>query len=362
MTNLNRDKKYYSGYKDDGFCDAHHPVIAAIDLGTNSCRLLIASVNIATLKKSFFRSRPQSKGWKILDSFARIVRLGEGLYKDDVLSSDAIERTIEALKICKRKMDFHNVKHLRAVATEACRRASNSSELVDRVFHELGIKLEIVTTEEEARLALTGCAGIMSSSIPNGIVFDIGGGSTEVVLVKIDQSGRQRPGYPVAFEVIDSISLPYGVVTLSEKYAQFASSPEIHKSVRDLIKNSLMDFVNKNNIMQFIEMNSLQTVGSSGTVTTFAALQLGLQKYERKKIDGMSLTTEDINTISDNLLNMPDDERMNHPCIATGRSDLVIIGSAILQGMCDAFPQIRIKVADRGVREGILAEMLQKVH
>lgn len=361
MTNFNKGRSTYSGYKDDGFCDAHHPVIAAIDLGTNSCRLIIASVNIATLKKSFFRSRPQSKGWKILDSFARIVRLGEGLYKEDVLSADAIERTIEALKICKRKMDFHNVKHLRAVATEACRRASNSQELVDRVNGELGINLEVVSTEEEARLALTGCAGIMSSSIPYGIVFDIGGGSTEVIFVRIDQTGRQRPGYPVAFEVIDSISLPHGVVTLSEKYAQFASSPEIHQSVRDLIKNSLMEFVIRNEILQHIDKNDLQTVGSSGTVTTFAALHLGLQKYERKKIDGLFLTTDDINTISYNLLNMPYEERMNHPCIATGRSDLVIVGSAILQGMCDALPHLKIRVADRGVREGILAEMLQKV-
>lgn len=356
-----RDSGKFVTY-DRGHCDAHHPVIAAIDLGTNSCRLLIASVNIASLKKTFFRTRPNPQGWKIIDSYSKIVRLGEGLHKDDFLSDDAIERAVEALLVCKKKIDHSRVYRMRAVATEACRRATNGHVLVDRVMAELNLPIEIVSAEEEARLALTGCAGVLTTRIPYAIVFDIGGGSTELIFLKIDEAGRQRPGYPITFNVIDSISIPYGVVTVSELYAQFASTPEIHHDIRAMVTQSISDFIKKYNILTLIEQNQLQMVGSSGTVTTLAAVKMGLSRYERKRIDGIFMNLDDIHHISEALLSMSGDARGHHPCIGGGRADLVIVGSAILQGICDAIPTEVLRVADRGVREGILSELLVSIN
>lgn len=341
-----------------GHCDAHHPVIAAIDLGTNSCRLLVASVNVASLKKTFFRTRPNPLGWKIIDSFAKIVRLGEGLHKDDTLSEDAIERALEALAICKKKIDMRHVSRMRAVATEACRRATNGHILVERAKAELGLEIDIVTATEEGRLALTGCAGILNARIPYGIVFDIGGGSTEIIFLRIDPDGRQRPGYPILFEVIDSISIPHGVVTLSEVYAQFASSPEIHNDIRTQVRDEILRFVEQHDIRSLINAEKIQMVGSSGTVTTLAALKMGLPRYERKRVDGAFLKLTEVHEISKFLLDMDPDVRANYACIGGGRSDLVVVGSAILEGICDAIPTSYLRVADRGVREGILSELL----
>lgn len=344
-----------------GHCEAHHPILAAIDLGTNSCRLLVASVNVATLKKSFLRRRPNLIGWKIIDSFARIVRLGEGLHQTNELSLEAIDRTIDALKICKRKIDYHHATRVRAVATEACRRATNGHVLVERALVELDLNIEIISSHEEAKLALTGCAAILDPKIPYAIAFDIGGGSTEVIWLKMKPEERKRPGYPIPFEVIDSFSIPYGVVTVSESYAQFASSPEIHHDVRTFVHNELLAFVHRNDIDRYIEKDQVQLIGSSGTVTTLVAVQIGLPKYERSLVDGLFITIKDIHEISHNILMMSKKERAEHPCIGGGRADLVIVGSAILQGICDAIPVTDLRVADRGVREGILSELLMAI-
>lgn len=351
------EEKAYRG----GHCDAHHPVLAAIDLGTNSCRLLVASVNVASLKKTFFCSRPNLIGWKVVDSFARIVRLGEGLHKANELSEEAIKRAIEALRVCKKKIDLHQVTRLRAVATEACRRATNGRTLVERVQEEVGLSIEVISSEEEARLALTGCAAILNPRIPYAVVFDIGGGSTEAVWLKLSPQRRKRPGYPIPFEVMDSISLPYGVVTVSESYAQFASSPEIHQDIRQHVYEEIHHFVKRNNIADFIQQGQVQLVGSSGTVTTLAAVQMGLPRYERKFIDGLFIKTSDLHLISQSILSMSQKERMQHPCIGGGRADLVVVGSAILEGICDAVNTQELRVADRGVREGILSELLVNI-
>ncbi len=341
---------------------AHHPVLAAIDLGTNSCRLLVASVNVASLKKTFFRRRPNLAGWRIIDSFAKIVRLGEGLYKNNQLSLEAIERALDALKTCRKKMDFHGVTYVRAVATEACRRAQNGLILVQRAKEELDLDIEIIDGEEEARLALTGCAAILNTKIPYAVVFDIGGGSTEVIWLRLSKKHRGRPGYPVPFEVLDSISLPYGVVTVSESYAQFASSPEIHQGIKTHVSQELQAFVRRNRIQDYILNRTTQLIGSSGTVTTLAAVQTGLNHYERRLIDGLFISTSDLRAVSQKILNMSAHERSHHPCIGAGRADLVVVGTAILEGICTALPIPELRVADRGVREGILSELLVNLH
>lgn len=344
------------------YCDAHHPVIGAIDLGTNSCRLLVASVNIAALKKTPFRSKPNFLAWKKIDSFGRIVRLGEGIYKNNILSDDAIERALEALRVCKKKIDFYRVSSLRAVATEACRRAENAHVLAERALQELDINIEIISSEEEARLALTGCVAVLNYKTEHAIFFDIGGGSTELVWVKIISNGRKRPGYPLPFEVIDSISIPFGVVTASEKYEDSSFGINEHNEISKKIASSVQDFVKRNNIEDYIKKHSVQLFGSSGTVTTLSAVHLGLEKYTRYAVDGYDFAISDLYKIMKNIMTMSQDERLAHPCIGGGREDLVLVGAAILEGICSSIPIDKLRVADRGVREGILSEMLSNIN
>lgn len=323
------------------------PVIAAIDLGTNSCRLLVARI--------------EGQSFRVIDSFSRVVRLGEGLQATNMLTDEAIERTIEALKICKTKINQNNVEIVRAVTTEACRRAQNSDILVQRVQNEIGITLEVITPNEEARLALSGCAGILNSRIPYAIAFDIGGGSTEVMWLNINEPRRlHRRRFPV-IEVLDCISLPYGVVTLSDYYNSKERGSNIYQEIRKEISTRLIEFSHKNGIYNQLEKRRLQMIGTSGTVTTLAAINMGLERYDRRLIDGVFLDVSDIHNICKSIVEMSVEERSQHPCIGMGRSDLVIMGTAILEGICDTWPVQKLRVADRGVREGILMELLKKI-
>lgn len=339
-------------------CSAHFPVLAAIDIGTNSCRLLVASVNVARLGRNFFVRRQDLRGWRVVDSYARVVRLGEGLHETSRVSDIAIQRTIDALAICRKKIDRNQVFRLRAVATEACRRAHNGHILVERAYEELKIHIDIIHGEEEARLILTGCAGVLDYDVPYALVFDIGGGSTEAIWVRINYDARRRPGYPVPFEVLDAISLPYGVVTSTESHRHIHNCVERHFAVRNSIASDLKIFSERNRISDFFNKGQIQLLGSSGTVTTLAAIQAGLSRYERRLVDGISLKTADLREASQRVLHMETDERIRHPCIGRGRCELIIAGSSILEGLFDVFPMEEVKIADRGVREGILSELL----
>lgn len=324
------------------------PVIAAIDLGTNSCRLLVARV--------------EGQTFRVIDSFSRVVRLGEGLQATNLLTEDAIDRTVEALKICKTKITQNNVEIVRAVTTEACRRAGNSDILVQRVLNETGITLEVITPNEEGRLALSGCAGIINSRIPYAIAFDIGGGSTEIMWLRINEPRRlHRRRYPI-IEVLDCISLPYGVVTLSDYYKTTPGDKSVYHDIRKEISARLIDFSHQNGIYNQLEKRRMQMIGTSGTVTTLAAINMGLEKYDRRLIDGVFLEVHDIHNICKTIVDMSLEERSLHPCIGTGRSDLVIMGTAILEGICDTWPVQKLRVADRGVREGILIELVKDIY
>jgi exopolyphosphatase/guanosine-5'-triphosphate,3'-diphosphate pyrophosphatase len=342
-------------------CDSHHPVIAAIDLGTNSCRLLVARVNVAGIRTNYFRSRPKPVAWKVIDSFAKVVRLGEGMYSHDELSHDAIERTMEALAVCRKKLDKYSSHTMRAVATEACRRATNKDILVDRARVELGLNIEIISAEEEARLALKGCSAILDPHIPYGIVFDIGGGSTEVILVRLKRESKRGPGYMVPFEVIDSISIPYGVVTTTEAVGLADNQEYVHKMLHEKITNMLSDFVSKNNIVELINSDSVQVTGSSGTVTTLAAYHLGLAQYERRLVDGMTISYEDLHIVINKIFAMDKDGSLEESTVGFGRADYVLTGSVILKALCDVMPAKNMRIADRGVREGILIELMLDV-
>ena len=303
--------------------------LAALDLGTNNCRLLVAE--------------PVQDGFEVVDSFSRITRLGEGLAATGQLGEAAIRRTIAALAVCQRVIGRNQVAELRCVATEACRRAVNGAAFIERVERETGIRLEIVTQDEEARLALLGCLPLIDAAAEQLLMVDIGGGSTEIVW--FDRSMRGGQGV--------TISLPVGVVTLAESFAadlQDGQYDGMRASVRAAIEAApLGGFVPRG-----LDEPGLQMLGTSGTVTTLAAVHLGLRRYDRRRVDGIVLSYREIAEVGERLKRLDNRGRAAHPCIGHGRADLVVAGCAILEAIHEAWPVSRMRVADRGVREGIL--------
>jgi len=313
---------------------------AALDLGTTNCRLLIA--------------RPTGGRLRVVDSFSRIVRLGEGLQATGVLSEPAMARTIEALMVCADKLDNREVTHGRFVATEACRRATNCGEFLARVQHRTGLELEIIPTGEEARLALAGCAPLLEVERPHAVVFDIGGGSTELLWVGVGSGADGE----AETEIRGVISLPLGVVSLTERFQSQlceAAGPAVFARMVDTVRDAFAEFDRSWGIAQQVAAGGVQMLGSSGTVTTLAGMRLGLQRYERQRVDGTVLDFADIRQITRRLVGMDALERAREPCIGAIRADLMIAGCAILEAICRTWKVGRLRVADRGVREGILA-------
>jgi exopolyphosphatase/guanosine-5'-triphosphate,3'-diphosphate pyrophosphatase len=310
------------------------PVLAALDLGTNNCRLLIA--------------RPQRDGFRVIDAFSRIVRLGEGLSRCDRLSEEAMRRTLNALKVCRSKMDRRGVTLLRAVATEACRRAGNGGEFLDRVAAETGLSLEIITAEEEARLALTGCAPLLDSQVPYAIVFDIGGGSTELMWMRLH---RGRPS------LIDQVSIPLGVVSLTELHGGDRVCEEAYGAMLRRVGEALALFEARNQVVAEVRTGRVQMLGASGTVTTLAGIRMGLERYDRSRVDGTWLPRAEAREISRHLRGLDFAGRAEIACVGRDRADLVIAGCAVLDAIWDLWPVPILRIADRGVREGILFDL-----
>jgi exopolyphosphatase/guanosine-5'-triphosphate,3'-diphosphate pyrophosphatase len=307
-------------------------VYAAIDLGTNNCRLLVA--------------RARGRGFRVIDAFSRIVRLGEGLAANGALSAEAMDRTLEALRICVDKMGRRGVTRARSVATEACRRAANGVEFLARVEAETGLRLEIITPQEEAELAFRGCAPLLAREPRRAILFDIGGGSTEVGWVAI------RPGRGI--ELLAYRSLPLGVVNLAERHGARAYCEVSYGAMVEEVATALQPLEAQCNIAAEVRRGRVQMLGSSGTVTTLAGIEMQLQRYDRSRVDGAWLDFGSIGSISRRLAAMDCAERAQQPCIGRDRADLVVAGCAILEGICRLWPVGRLRVADRGLREGIL--------
>lgn len=318
------------------------PIIAAIDLGTNSCRLLVLRVG---------RDEP-----RIIDSYARIVRLGEGVKKSGLLSDAAKERTLNALKICAQKLAFHKVANFRAVATEACRLAANAQDLIDQA-HAIGIPLEVIPQQEEARLALRGCASALNPDIPYAITFDIGGGSTELMWLRVGRGRKIAQSEP---EILDIISLPMGVLTLSELYSHNPSMQEEFQKTVTHVSELLEPFAQKNLIKDYIRAGRVQMIGVSGTVTTLGSIHRGLVRYNRRLVDGTYINRQDVFAITHELLDLDPDQRQTHPNIGSRRVDMLMPGLAIIEGIFNLLQVPRLRVADRGVREGILLDIMQK--
>jgi exopolyphosphatase / guanosine-5'-triphosphate,3'-diphosphate pyrophosphatase len=322
------------------FAPRFYPSMAALDLGTNNCRLLVA--------------RPAGDGFRVVDAFSRIVRLGEGLTATGALSEEAIARTLDALKVCAAKIAFRRIVGGRYVATEACRRAANCGEFLARVRSETGLDIEIISTAEEARLVVSGCAPLLNPRIPYAVIFDIGGGSTEIVLVRLE-GGRDRRRRP---NILGSMSLPLGVVTLTDRFGGEVS-PATYRAMVEEAAASLAQFERNYRIRRHIRTGRVQMLGSSGTVTTLAGIHLALPRYIRALVDGSSLTFDQIAAVSAHLAGLDLAGRAASPCVGRERADLVLSGCAILDAICETWPVGQLRVADRGVREGILSDLIQ---
>lgn len=311
-------------------------VFAALDLGTNTCRLLVA--------------KPAWSGFRVIDAFSRIVRLGERVAATGELASEAMERAEDALRVCARKLERRGVTHFRGVATEACRKARNGALFLDRVQHDTGISLEIIDTREEAELAFASCAPLLDIRQPHAVLFDIGGGSTEVTWLH----HRGRSGW----QIVDSISVACGVVIFAERFGGDAVSQSDYLRMVAEVADSLAPFEQKHRIAQHIAAGGVQMLGTSGTVTTLSGLKLDLPRYDRRVVDGSWLDFTDIVGLSHALASLDFAGRAAKPCIGAERADLVVAGCAILEAICRTWPVGRLRVADRGLREGIILGLM----
>ncbi len=360
------------------------PTYAALDLGTNNCRLLVAE--------------PTRNSFRVVDAFSRIVRLGEGLTSFNRLGDDAIFRAIEALKVCRAKMDARRVGRARLIATEACRAAANGQDFIDRVVSETGLTLEVVDRKTEALLAVAGCTGLADPRAESVVVFDIGGGSTEIVWTVArrrhgqgsEQDSRQdlgpdlrhrppahvsghpgtgtfRGGYPrqpVAsragsdHRVRAWESLPLGVVTLSERFGGVEVTRDVFAAMVKEVERQLEPFARR--ARRASAMPGFHLLGTSGTVTTIAGVYLGLPRYDRRQVDGLWMDDTDVGDVIEFLAGCSYAQRVANPCIGVDRADLVLAGCAILEAIRRAFPAPRLRVADRGLREGILLNLMRE--
>jgi exopolyphosphatase/guanosine-5'-triphosphate,3'-diphosphate pyrophosphatase len=321
------------------------PCYAAIDLGTNNCRLLVA--------------RPSRRGFLVVDAFSRIIRLGEGVSQTGRLSDIAMRRTIDALKVCAEKMRRRGVRRSRLIATEACRIAANSGDFIRAVREETGLAIEIVTPETEATLAVSGCASLLDRNSDWALVFDIGGGSSELILLDLRRRGRGQAGrFDASKSIAAWTSLPLGVVTLSERYGgRDVDAPLYERMIADVAAH-VRAFDAREDIGRRVGSSRIQLLGTSGTVTTIAGVHLGLKAYDRIRVDGAWIRTEDARAASRRLLAMSYAERAGQPCIGPDRADLVLAGCAILEGLLEVWSSDRLRVADRGLREGILTALM----
>ncbi len=309
-------------------------LLAAVDVGSTNCRMTLA--------------RPgRGGGFRPVQRFSRITRLGQGLETGGSLSETAMGRSVAALRRCAQLIDRRGAARVRAVATEACRRAINGTDFLERVYHETGLSLEVIPAEEEARLALAGCVGLLDPDCPRALVFDIGGGSSEIMWVGMEGRGRAR--------LLGVQSLPVGVISLTEHFPCVGDYPQMV----DYVSSFLGDIDAAFNVSCAVEKGCVQMLGTSGTVTTLAGVHLGLQRYDRQRVDGQVLDFGALDQAVRMLRTMGPNARRAHPCIGRHRADFVVAGCAIVDALCGVWPVGRLRVADRGVRDGLLRDLVR---
>ena len=312
-------------------------VFAALDLGTNNCRLLMAV--------------PARDGFRVVDSFSRIVRLGEGLGRTGALGAPAMERAVDALRACRHRLNRRPVRALRAVATEACRQAANGRPFLDRVLAETGLRFEIISPREEAQLALDSCAPLLQPGARRALLFDIGGGSTELAWVRL---GEGRP------ELIGYDSLPLGVVTLAERFGDAMFTEAGFDAMVDEVRARLAPFERTHRIAQESRAGGVQALGTSGTVTTLAGVALKLAQYRRPLVDGTELSADAASAALAALRTMGLDGLRDHPCVGAERAEFVLPGCAVFEAIRQTWPLPHVTVADRGLREGMLLRLIRQ--
>ncbi len=314
---------------------------AALDLGTNNCRLLIAQP-----------TRPGQ--FRVVDAFSRIVRLGEGLGASGRLSSEAMDRAVEALRICAAKLKTREIRRMRLIATEACRAADNGESFLSRVTEETGLRLEIIDRETEARLAVSGCSSLVGPEARSVVLFDIGGGSSEIAVIRIGENRSSR----LANHITHWTSLPVGVVTLSERHGGRDVTPELFETMVCEVQRMLERFDCPPVHGAARDSGDFHLIGTSGTVTTLAGVHLDLPRYDRRRVDGVWLSDDEVSAMQAKLLSWDFAGRAANPCIGPDRADLVLAGCAILEAIRRRWPSPRMRVADRGLREGLLTDMM----
>jgi exopolyphosphatase/guanosine-5'-triphosphate,3'-diphosphate pyrophosphatase len=316
---------------------------AALDLGTNNCRLLIAA--------------PTARGFRIVDAYSRIVRLGEGLSQSGRLSDAAMERALAALRICADKVRRYEPVRLRAIATQACRSAANGAEFLARVEERTGIALNIISPREEARLSVAGCSNLIDPTADAALVLDVGGGSTELAWLDLRNwtPGRGPPS------IAAWLSIPIGVVTLAERF------PETHGqdaawfgAMVDAVRSPVAGFASAEPLRELFGAGRAHLVGTSGAITSLAGLHLRLPRYDRSKVDGLWMTRAECEDVRARLCALTTKERAAQPCIGPDRADLVLAGAAILEAVQAVWPCERVRVADRGLREGLLISLMNE--
>ncbi len=319
------------------------PLYAALDLGTNNCRLLIAQP-----------TRPGQ--FRVVDAFSRIVRLGEGLGASGRLSDEAMERAVEALKICASKLGARTIRRSRLIATEAARAAENGETFLERVARETGLDLEIINRETEARLAVSGCSSLVDRETRSVVLFDIGGGSSEIAVIRIGDARSNR----LANHITHWTSLPVGVVTLSERHGGQHVTPASFEAMVQEVEGMLARFDSPpvEALANGASGSGFHLIGTSGTVTTLAGVHLDLPRYDRRRVDGLWLTDDEVSAMQARLLSWDFNARAANPCIGPDRADLVLAGCAILEAIRRRWPSTRMRVADRGLREGLLTDMM----
>jgi exopolyphosphatase/guanosine-5'-triphosphate,3'-diphosphate pyrophosphatase len=319
------------------------PCYGALDLGTNNCRLLIATP-------------AGNGGFRVIEAYSRIVRLGEGLGQSGRLSDEAMDRAMAALKVSAEKVRRRRVLRLRAIATQACRMAENGPEFIARVAEETGLQLQIISPQEEARLSVAGCLNLIDRTADAALVVDVGGGSTE--LSWVDLKGAPPTGTP---PLRAWLSIPIGVVTLAERFPEGEEATEAwFRAMVDTVKAQIAAFPRADGLREVFDADRAHLIGTSGAITSLAGLHLNLPRYDRSRVDGIWMTRDECDAAAGRLLALSAQARADQPCIGPDRADLVLAGAAILQAVQEHWPCSRVRVADRGLREGILLSLMSE--
>jgi exopolyphosphatase/guanosine-5'-triphosphate,3'-diphosphate pyrophosphatase len=323
------------------------PCYAALDLGTNNCRLLIAT--------------PAGSGFRVVEAYSRIVRLGEGLSQSGRLSDAAMDRALAALKVSAEKVRRRRVVRLRAIATQACRSAENCQDFIERVAGETGLKLQVITPREEARLSVAGCVGLLDRNAEAALVVDVGGGSTELSWVDLaGEAERTRPDGSTP-PIRAWLSVPIGVVTLAERFPEEEiPTDQWFRQMVEHVKAEIAAFRRADSLREVFDSDRAHLVGTSGAITSLAGMHLGLRRYDRSQVDGIWMSRADCEAAAVRLMRLSARQRADQPCIGPDRADLVLAGAAILQAVQELWPCSRVRVADRGLREGILISLMSE--